>query len=185
MGRRIPPVKFADQNVWPRHPGSAGDTNMRLPMLYPIVGIALLIVVSQAAPLPILPTLPEMERQQPSQPLAPRSNSDPLGKFHVGDGVSAPSVVFGPTPEFTDKAIRKKIKGTVVVSLTVDVAGKPQNVRISRSLAEGVSKKLRSTALNCDEKVIEAVKQYRFKPAEFRGKPVPVETTIGISFGIY
>ena len=166
-------------------------------MLYPIIGMTLLTAVLQAPPaaaLPILPALPEMERQQPPPPVGSGevdvvregSNPDPSGKFHVGDGVSAPSLVFAPDPEFTEKAIRKNIiKGTVVVSLTVDVAGKPQNVHISRSLAEGVSKKLRSIALNCDEKVVDAVKQYRFKPAEFRGKPVPVETTIGISFGVY
>jgi outer membrane biosynthesis protein TonB len=120
-------------------------------MFYPTVGMTLLIVVLQAPPaahLSSLTSLPELEKQQPSprvgsgeadavrEGVAPRSNPDPLGKFHVGDGVSAPSVVFGPTPEFTDKAIRKNIKGTVVVSLTVDVTGKPQDVRISRSLAE-------------------------------------------------
>jgi periplasmic protein TonB len=39
--------------------------------------------------------------------------------------------------------------------------------------------------LAMDDRVIEAVKQYRFEPAQFRGKPVPVETTIGIQFGVY
>jgi hypothetical protein len=42
----------------------------------------------------------------------------------------------------------------VVVSLTVDATGKPQDVRVSRSLAEGVSKKLRSIALSMDENVV-------------------------------
>jgi protein TonB len=115
-----------------------------------------------------------------ASPAVQRSNPDSRGQFHGGDGVSAPMLIFGPTPELTDEATRKNVKGTVVVSLTVDIAGEPQDVRISRSLAEDLSKKLRSMALDCDEKVIEAVKKYRFKPAEFQGKPVPVETTIGI-----
>jgi len=71
------------------------------------------------------------------------------------------------------------------VSLTVDATGKPQNVRVSRSLAEGVSKKLRPIALGQDEKAVMTVKEYRFEPAEFQGKPVPVETTVEIDYRIY
>ena len=71
------------------------------------------------------------------------------------------------------------------MSLTVDATGKPQNVRVSRSLAEGVSKKLRPIALGQDEKAVMTVKEYRFEPAEFQGKPVPVETTVEIDYRIY
>ena len=73
----------------------------------------------------------------------------------------------------------------VVVSLTVDAAGKPQDVRVLRSLAEGVSKKLRPVALGLDENAVKTVKEYRFEPAEFQGKPVPVETTVEIDYRIY
>lgn len=73
----------------------------------------------------------------------------------------------------------------MVVSLTVDATGKPQDVRVSRSLAEGVSKKLRSIALSMDENVVKAVKEYRFEPAELQGKPVPVDTTLEINYRIY
>jgi hypothetical protein len=48
-----------------------------------------------------------------------------------------------------------------------------------------VSKKLRPIALGLDENAIMAVKEYRFEPAEFAGKPVPVETTVEISYRIY
>ena len=71
------------------------------------------------------------------------------------------------------------------MSLTVDATGKPQNVRVSRSLAEGVSKKLRPIALGQDEKAVMTVKEYRFEAAEFQGKPVPVETTVEIDYRIY
>jgi periplasmic protein TonB len=54
-----------------------------------------------------------------------------------------------------------------------------------RSLGEGVSKKLRPIALGLDENAVKAVKEYRFEPAEFKGKPVPVETTVEISCHIY
>ena len=57
----------------------------------------------------------------------------------------------------------------LVVSLTVDAAGKPQDIRILRSLAEGVSKKLRPAALSLDENAVKVVREYRFQPAEFQG----------------
>ena len=119
------------------------------------------------------------------QAVSPRPNPDAAGKYHVGDGVSAPKLVYAPDPEYTDKANRKKLGGTLVVSLTVDATGKPQNVRVSRSLAEGVSKKLRPIALGQDEKAVMTVKEYRFEAAEFQGKPVPVETTVEIDYRIY
>ncbi len=77
------------------------------------------------------------------------------------------------------------VSGTVVVSLTVDAAGNPQEVRVSRSLAEDVSKKYKHIALGLDENAVEAVKQYRFAPGQFQGKPVPVEIQVSVSYRIY
>jgi TonB family protein len=96
-------------------------------------------------------------------------------------GVARRKLVFPRTPS----ARRKKLGGTSVVSLIVDAAGNPQDVRVLRSQGEGVSKKLRPTALGLDENAVKAVKEYRFEPAEFKGKPVPVETTVEISYHIY
>ncbi len=117
--------------------------------------------------------------------VAPRPNPDAAGKYHVGDGVSPPKLVYAPDPEYTDKARRKKMNGSVVVSLTVDVAGKPQNVHVSRSLGEGLSKKLRPIALGLDESALKSVKEYRFEPAEFQGKPVPVDISVEVTYRIY
>jgi hypothetical protein len=54
---------------------------------------------------------------------SPRPNPDASGKYHLGDGVSAPKLLFAPDPEFTDQARRKRAGGTVVVALTVDAEG--------------------------------------------------------------
>jgi TonB family protein len=167
----------------------------------PILALMLFVVAAKVPPastLLLLPPLAEMDRQQLPSPGdshgklsadheagAPRPNPDASGKYHVGDGVSVPRLVFAPDPEFTDKARRKKLGGRLVVSLTVDAAGKPHDVRVLVSLAEGVSKKQRPIALGLDEGAVKAVKEYRFEPAEFQGKPVPVETTIEITYRIY
>jgi periplasmic protein TonB len=50
---------------------------------------------------------------------------------------------------------------------------------------EGVSRKLRPIAQGLDENAVKAVKEYRFEPAEFQGKPVPVETSVEINYRIF
>jgi periplasmic protein TonB len=67
----------------------------------------------------------------------------------------------------------------------VDTAGTPQNVRVARSMADQVSEKLRSAALSLDLSAVKSVKQYRFKPGEFEGKPVPVEVKVEVNYRIY
>jgi periplasmic protein TonB len=92
----------------------------------------------------------------------------------VGGGVAAPQLIFAPDPEFSDEARRAKFQGICVVSLIVDPQGNPQRVQVVRHLGMGL-----------DQKAVDAVKQYRFKPATLQGKPVPVEVNIEVTFRIY
>ena len=117
--------------------------------------------------------------------VAPQQNPDASGNYHVGDGVSPPKLLYAPDPEYTDQARRKRLQGKIVLSLTVDTKGKPQDVRVLHSLAETVDKKLQAAAVSLDEKAVTAVKQYRFDPALFQGKPVSVETTVEVNYRIY
>lgn len=96
------------------------------------------------------------------------------GVFHVGGGVSAPRLIYAPDPEFSDEARRAKYQGVCVVSLIVDAQGNPQDVRVIRHLGMGL-----------DEKAVQAVRQYKFKPALLKGKPVAVEVNIEVNFHIY
>jgi periplasmic protein TonB len=96
------------------------------------------------------------------------------GVYQVGGGVSAPELVFAPDPEFSDEARRAKFQGACVVALVVDAKGNAQQVRVIRHLGMGL-----------DQKAVDAVKQYKFKPAKLHGKPVPVEANIEVTFRIY
>lgn len=96
------------------------------------------------------------------------------GAYHVGGGVSAPVLVYSVDPEFSDEARRAKYQGVCVVQIIVDAQGNVQRARPLRPLGMGL-----------DEKAIEAVKQYRFKPAMLNGKPVPVEVNVEVNFRIY
>ena len=98
------------------------------------------------------------------------------GLYRVGDGVSEPKLTYYVEAEFSDEARRAKYEGTVVISLIVDAQGNPQNIRVSRSLGMGL-----------DEKAIEAVRQYKFKPAieAKSGKAVPVPISVQVNFRLY
>lgn len=96
------------------------------------------------------------------------------GIYHVGGGVSAPQVIYAQQPEFTDAARQAKVQGVCVVSLIVDAQGNPQRVQIVQHLGMGL-----------DEKAVEAVRHYKFKPAMLQGHPVPVEVHINVNFRLY
>jgi TonB family protein len=96
------------------------------------------------------------------------------GLYHVGGGVSEPVPLNTVDPEFSDEARRNKYQGIVVVSLIVDAQGNPQNPKVVRPLGMGL-----------DEKALEAVMKYKFKPAMSNGKPVPVMINVEINFRIY
>jgi len=96
------------------------------------------------------------------------------GVYHVGGGVSNPILVYAPDPEFSDEARRAKYQGVCVVGLIVDAQGNPQRVHVVQPLGMGL-----------DEKAMEAVRQYKFKPAIYKGKPVAVEVNIEVNFRIY
>ena len=96
------------------------------------------------------------------------------GVYHIGGGVSAPIPIFTPEAEFSDEARRAKYQGVCLISLIVDAQGNPQNPRVVRPLGMGL-----------DEKALEAVRKYKFKPAMKEGKPVPVMMSIEVNFRLY
>lgn len=155
-----------------------------------IVGLGTPATVSAAASIPVLEpqaTAPSATAEQEGSlvPHQARPNPDASGQYHVGDGVLGPRLIYSVDPEFTEKARRKKLGGTCLVSILVDTEGNPQDVRVVKSIASTAAPSLRDTAAGLDEKAVEAAKQYKFKPATFQGKPVPVEVKVEIGFRIY
>jgi len=97
------------------------------------------------------------------------------GVYQVGGRISAPEVVHSVEAEFSDEARRAKYQGLCLISLIVDAQGNPQNIRVARALGMGL-----------DEKAVEAIRQYKFRPAMKDGKtPVPVMITIEVDFRLY
>jgi TonB family protein len=93
------------------------------------------------------------------------------GAYRVGNGVSAPVLLFKKEPEYSEEARKAKYQGTVVLAIEVDPSGRAVNPRVVRSLGLGL-----------DEKALEAVRQWKFKPGYKDGKPVTVAATIEVNF---
>lgn len=93
------------------------------------------------------------------------------GAYRIGGGVSPPTVLSKVEPEYSEEARKAKWQGTVVLQLVVDEHGLPQQMKVTRSLGLGL-----------DQKAIEAVGKWRFKPGMKDGKPVPVIATIEVNF---
>jgi protein TonB len=96
------------------------------------------------------------------------------GPKHIGGGISSPIPIYTVEPEFSEEARKAKVAGNVLVNLWVGTDGLPSHVHVIRGVGMGL-----------DEKAIEAVRQYRFKPAMENGKPVLVELNIEVNFQIF
>ncbi len=93
------------------------------------------------------------------------------GVFRVGGGVTAPALLYKVEPEYSEEARRAKYQGTVVLYVEVAADGKAHNMKVVRSLGLGL-----------DEKAMEAVTKWRFRPGYKDGKPVTVAATIEVNF---
>ncbi len=93
------------------------------------------------------------------------------GVFKVGGGVTPPTLLQKVEPEYSEEARKAKHAGTVVLYIVVTPDGRATNIQVRRSLGLGL-----------DEKAIEAVKKWRFKPGQKDGQPVAVAATIEVNF---
>ncbi|MGA7617113.1 MAG: von Willebrand factor type A domain-containing protein, partial [Thermoanaerobaculia bacterium] len=101
--------------------------------------------------------------------MAAGGDAEPL---RVGGDVKAPLRVWHVDPERTREAIRAHVEGTVVVEALIDRTGRVQRTKVLQSLPFGL-----------DQKAVDAVRQWRFRPATLHGKPVPVLINLSVHFG--
>lgn len=107
--------------------------------------------------------------------IGPGAGSGPPGIFSPGKkGVTVPQVIYSPEPSFSDEARKAKQQGEVVLLLVVGKDGRPYNIRIGQSLGMGL-----------DEKAIEAVGRWRFRPATLNGQPVATQIAVEVDFHLY
>jgi TonB family protein len=82
-----------------------------------------------------------------------------------------PALVFKKEPDYSDEARKAKYQGVVLLDVQIDAAGNVRTPKVVRSLGLGL-----------DEKAMEAVKQWRFRPAMKGDHPVAAEIVVEVSF---
>jgi protein TonB len=93
------------------------------------------------------------------------------GIFRAGGGVSAPLVLAKVDPEYSEEARKAKFSGTVTLSVIVDAEGHARDIRITQSLGMGL-----------DEKAVDAVQKWKFRPGMKSGVAVNVRALIEVNF---
>ncbi len=101
---------------------------------------------------------------------APISNGPGSVVSPGGTGGSRPQLIHKVEPAYSEAASKQRIMGVVVLRIVVDVRGDVTNATVTVGLGFGL-----------DEKAIEAVKQWKFRPAYKDGKPV--ETAVNVEVG--
>ena len=98
------------------------------------------------------------------------------GAFRAGvNGVGVPVCLYCPTPQYSDEARKAKYQGTVVLQVTITTDGRAINISV-----------VKSPGLGLEEKAVEAVKGWKFKPAVGpSGKPVATIVPIEVTFRLY
>jgi TonB family protein len=161
--------------------------------MVPVLVLGFLLLVAQTGA-PPSDSSDAKASQQPSAsssadqgtpPKPSRPNPDASGIYHFGPGVTPPKVISRIFPEFSDEARRRKVSGVATLSLIVDAKGNPTNVHLFHSIADEVGPNDRDAALSLDQKAVEAVAKYKFSPATYEGKPVPIEIKMQITFQIH
>jgi protein TonB len=91
------------------------------------------------------------------------------------NGVGSPTCLYCPSPQYSDEARKAKYQGTVTLLVTVMPDGRAVNISV-----------VKGPGLGLEEKAIEAVRTWKFKPALGpNGKIVPTIVPIEVTFRLY
>ncbi len=93
------------------------------------------------------------------------------GVYAVGNGVTQPTLVSKVDPEYSEEARKAKYNGTVTLSIVVNTDGKAEQIQVTKSIGMGL-----------DEKAIEAVQKWRFKPGMKAGVAVKTKAVVEVNF---
>jgi len=98
------------------------------------------------------------------------------GAFRAGvNGVGMPTCIYCPDPQYSDEARKAKYQGVVVLMVIITLDGRATNIQVAKS-----------PGLGLDEKAIEAVRQWKFRPAIGpNGKSVPTQVPIEVIFRLF
>src|SRR5579863_1271000 len=85
-----------------------------------------------------------------------------------------PAVTHRVEPEYTEEATAAKREGVVILAAVVGIDGLPAEITVVRGLGKGL-----------DEKAVECLQKWRFKPAMHFGEPVAMKVTVEMNFRLH
>ncbi|MGN6512393.1 MAG: energy transducer TonB [Lysobacteraceae bacterium] len=106
----------------------------------------------------------------PERPLA----APPGAPAAAAGAASTPVPLVHPAPRYPAEALRNQESGTVLLRVQVGADGVPTAVEVARS----------SRSRSLDRAAAEAVRQWRFRPAQRDGQPVPGTVQVPVGFDI-
>jgi TonB family protein len=166
-----------------------GPESVRLPLsglplsLGPLQDLRPQLTQEQLAPpelpakeLPPVPVLTPSQSKSdveavPNEPVITQNDGRPV--FRPGQkGITYPSCLYCPEPQYTSEARAAKIEGVVSLQVIIQPDGHATNIQIVKGIGHGL-----------DERAVEAVRRWRFKPAIGpNGMPVATITPILVNF---
>jgi TonB family protein len=96
------------------------------------------------------------------------------GAYSVGGGVTAPIPIYKPEPPYSEEARKAKHQGTVVLFIVVDAQGNVTDARVVKPLGLGL-----------DEKALDTVRTWKFKPGMRNAIPVAVKVMVEVQFRLF
>jgi protein TonB len=88
-----------------------------------------------------------------------------------GHRITAPQLIYKVEPEFSEEARKAKFSGMVILAIEVDATGHARGIRV-----------IQSPGLGLEQKAIDAVTRWRFRPGYQDGKPVVTTATVEVNF---
>ncbi len=94
--------------------------------------------------------------------------------FRITDEITPPVGLKTPDPSYDEFARSLRVQGQTVLAVVVGADGSVRDAQIARPLGMGL-----------DDRAIEAVRGWRFRPATKDGKPVTVQINVEVNFRLY
>jgi TonB family protein len=102
-----------------------------------------------------------------------RSSAE-AGTIDGNGGPTHPVAIYTPDPEYSEKARKAGVEGAVLLKVKVTETGEVADLQVVKGLGSGL-----------DEKAMDAVRRWKFKPGLKDGSPVASEINVEASFHLY
>jgi len=96
----------------------------------------------------------------------------PVAPVRLHSGIEAPQKIVNTAPVYPAIAMAAHLQGIVILETTIDETGRVVDVKVLRSVPA------------LDAAAVDAVRQWRYRPALLNGAPIPVIMTVTVRFAL-